>query len=102
MNKVHESNLPVWVRRLDEGDLHFVKQMVLASGSLKQLAKEYGVSYPTIRQRLNRIIDRIQLYDANTEDSPFEGRVRVLVAEKVIEPGLGKELLELHRNSQES
>ncbi len=37
---------------LDEEDLHMVTSFVLLSGSIKDLAKEYGVSYPTMRQRL--------------------------------------------------
>lgn len=93
---------PVWVQRLDETDLHFIKRMVLASGSLKELATQYEVSYPTIRQRLDRIIDRINLYDANPEDDFFEARVRSLVAERELEPKLGKELLDLHRQSKET
>ena len=91
---------PTWVQRLEETDLHFIKRMVLASGSLKQLSTEYEVSYPTIRQRLDRIIDRVRLYDNNPEDDLFESRIRALVAEQDIEPNLGKELLELHRSSK--
>ena len=97
MNIIKQLGIPIWAQRLEEGDLQFVKQLVLASGSLKQLANEYDVSYPTIRQRLNRVIDRINLIDTNPDDSPFESRVRTLVADRAIEPSIGKELLELHR-----
>ncbi len=99
MNISKQGSVPVWIQRLEEADLQFVKQLVLASGSLKQLAAEYDVSYPTIRQRLNRIIDRVKLLDANADDTPFESRVRTLVAERVLEPSVGKELLELHRET---
>ena len=98
MNIVKNQEIPLWIRRLEEGDLQFVKELVLASGSLKQLAAEYEVSYPTIRQRLNRVIDRIQLIDANPTDGPFESRVRTLVADRILEPSIGKELLKLHRD----
>ena len=77
---IREPDLPAWIRYLDETDLHFVKRMVLASGSLKQLAAEYEVSYPTIRQRLDRIIDRVRQLDANPGDDALEARVRLLVA----------------------
>lgn len=97
MNIVKKHEVPVWIQRLEEGDLQFVKQLVLASGSLKQLAKEYDVSYPTIRQRLNRVIDRINLIDNNPTDTPFESRVRTLVSDRIIDPAIGKELLQLHR-----
>ena len=93
--------VPHWIRRLDETDLQFIKRMVLASGSLKQLAAEYDVSYPTIRQRLDRIIERVQLADANPSDDALEARVRALVAENEMSPELARELLELHRQDRE-
>ncbi|MBW3624023.1 MAG: DUF2089 domain-containing protein [Armatimonadetes bacterium] len=44
---------------LEEADREFVLRFVLASGSLKELAREYGVSYPTLRARLDRLIHRL-------------------------------------------
>ena len=35
----------------------FALDFLRASGSLKQVAAEYGVSYPTVRARLDRIIE---------------------------------------------
>ncbi|TAR25859.1 hypothetical protein BV230_10300, partial [Lactiplantibacillus plantarum] len=48
-----------WFVNLEREDQEFVKQLVIASGSLKQLAKIYQVSYPTVRMRLNTIIQKI-------------------------------------------
>ena len=93
--------LPTWLSRLDDNDLHFVKRMVLVSGSLKQLAAEYEVSYPTIRQRLDRIIERIKVADDNPGDDAFESRIRVMVSENQIEPTLAKELMDLHRQAKQ-
>ena len=45
--------------QLDGVDLQFVVRFVLASGSLKEMARVYGQSYPTIRNRLNEIIARL-------------------------------------------
>ena len=45
-----------WMAALAEEDRHFLKRFLLASGSLKALAAEYGVSYPTVRSRLDRLI----------------------------------------------
>ena len=39
--------------------LKFVRKFVLTSGSLKEIPKEYGVSYPTIRLRLDKLISII-------------------------------------------
>ena len=38
----------------------FVIQFVLASGSLKEMAARYGVSYPTVRARLDRLIEKLR------------------------------------------
>ncbi|HLO42116.1 MAG TPA: DUF2089 family protein [Phycisphaerales bacterium] len=46
--------------KLPAEDLELVTQLVLRSGSLKDLAEAYGVSYPTIRLRLDRVIERLR------------------------------------------
>lgn len=48
--------LPSWMAGLEEEDAAFIKKFVLASGSLKEMAGLYGVSYPTVRLRLDRLI----------------------------------------------
>ena len=53
--------LPIWITSLDETELNFIKNFVLASGSLKQMAQEYGVTYPTIRSHLDAVIKKIEL-----------------------------------------
>ena len=45
--------------RLAPDDLEFVVRFVRTSGSLKAMAKQYGQSYPTIRNRLNVIIEQL-------------------------------------------
>lgn len=45
---------------LPREDLDLIAQLVLRSGSLKDLAAAYGVSYPTIRTRLDRVIERLR------------------------------------------
>lgn len=46
--------------RLAPGEQRFVELFVLSSGSLKQMASALGVSYPTIRNRLDRLITRLR------------------------------------------
>lgn len=62
--------LPEWLDNLAEEDLAFIKNFVLSSGSLKQMSQLYQVSYPTMRLRLDRLIEKIRLNDNETED-PF-------------------------------
>jgi len=48
------------LKTLPREDLDLITQLVLHSGSLKDLASDYGVSYPTIRTRVDRTIARLQ------------------------------------------
>jgi hypothetical protein len=88
---------PSWFAHLDEEDQQFVKRLVLASGSLKEVAEGYGVSYPTIRLRLDRLIDRIRSLDEVPPDDAFQARIRVFVADGDVSPRIAKELLRLHQ-----
>lgn len=61
--------LPV-LARLTHEDQEFLLKLVKCSGSLKELAKIYGVSYPTVRNRLDALIDRIKALEK--ESGPGE------------------------------
>ena len=62
------SALPDWLTDLDEEDLAFIRKFVLSSGSLKEMAQLYGVTYPTVRLRLDRLIQRIRLRETAAAD----------------------------------
>lgn len=88
-----------WFLQLEEEDQQFVKRLVLASGSLKELAEGYDVSYPTIRLRLDRLIERIRTAEDPLGD-PFETKVRQLVAEGDVSAKIGKQLLRVHKETR--
>ena len=67
--------VPSWMAQLEEEDVAFIKRFVLASGSLKQVAGEYGVTYPTLRLRLDRLIQQIELGEREDED-PYVALVK--------------------------
>ena len=60
---------PLGVDHLEDEDLAFIKNFILASGSLKDIAGQYGVTYPTVRLRLDRLIDKIKLHDDKEADT---------------------------------
>ena len=91
-----EQKVPAWFLHLDDEDHQFIKRLILASGSLKELAASYGVSYPTIRLRLDRLIERVRTLDSVAEDDPFQARVRLLVTSGELSARAAKELLRLH------
>jgi hypothetical protein len=92
--------LPTWVASLDEDDLQLIRRFVLASGSLKDLAAEYDVSYPTIRARVDAVIERLRVLDRNSADDVLEARMRILVAEGELAPRMAKELIRLHKETK--
>jgi hypothetical protein len=89
--------LPPWLTGLNDEDLQFVRRFLLSSGSLKALAQEYGVSYPTVRARLDRLIAKVRAAEDVGVRDPFERKVRLLVADAQLSATLAKELLDAHR-----
>jgi hypothetical protein len=85
-----------WIDALEEEDLSFIKRFVLASGSLKELAGAYGISYPTVRLRLDRLIQKVKLLDREDISSPFERVVRMQLADGKIDRQTLKLLLDAH------
>ncbi|AMV63054.1 Hypothetical protein ADU72_1122 [Pediococcus damnosus] len=81
-----------WFISLEPEDQEFVKQLVLASGSLKQLAKIYQVSYPTVRVRLDRVIQKIKLIEQNKGNS-FESKVMQMVIDEKLSLESAKEII---------
>lgn len=62
--------IPEWMADLEDEDVTFVKKFLLASGSLKEMARQYGVTYPTVRLRLDRLIQKIKLSE-DAENEPY-------------------------------
>lgn len=46
--------------RLSNEDQEFVETFMLQSGSLKAMASHLGVSYPTVRNRLDEVIRKLR------------------------------------------
>jgi hypothetical protein len=46
--------------KLNQEDQDFIVEFVKSSGSLKVMAENYGISYPTIRNRLDAVIEQLK------------------------------------------
>lgn len=75
--------LPEWLAGLDEEDLNFIKKFLLASGSLKEVASIYGVTYPTVRLRLDKLIQKIKIGEDNANDPYIALVKRMAVNDKL-------------------
>ena len=69
--------MPEWIANLDDEDMSFVKKFLLASGSLKEMARQYQVTYPTVRLRLDKLIQKIKISD-DTESEPYIALIKRL------------------------
>jgi len=75
--------LPEWMINLDDEDVSFTKRFLMASGSLKELATQYGVTYPTVRLKLDRLIQKIQISEESANE-PYVALIkRLAVNEKL-------------------
>jgi hypothetical protein len=91
---------PAWLAALSSEDLQFLKRFLTASGSLKDLAQEYQVSYPTIRGRLDRLIAKVRAAEDPKITDPFERKLQMLLADGALPHPMAKELLHAHRESK--
>jgi hypothetical protein len=65
---------PPRLARLSAEDQVFVAAFVRSHGSIKEMEQLFGVSYPTVKARLNRIGDSLEFID----ESPAPARSDVL------------------------
>jgi hypothetical protein len=88
--------------QLDEEDLELVQRLVLVSGSIKELAEAYAVSYPTIRARLDRVIEHLNAALAARPVDPMAELLADHVERGEVTPRAAKAVLELHRKKLHS
>ena len=93
--------VPVWITELEEDELQFIKRFVLASGSLKEMADIYGVTYPTVRNRLNVIIGKVKLSEENREDA-YISLIKKMVMEGKVDFEAAAVLIREYRMNKEA
>ena len=94
------TTIPGWMAELEDEDLAFVKKFLLASGSLKEVASVYGVSYPTVRLRLDRLIQKIRLSET-AEADPYVSLVKRLAVDDKLDFDTAKLLITEYRKTKE-
>lgn len=92
--------IPPWIFALEQEDAAFLKNFVLKSGSLKEIAKLYEVSYPTVRLRLDKLIQKIELNDQK-EDEPFSTFIKGLAVDSRIDLETAKIIIEKYKQEKE-
>lgn len=88
-----------WFINLEQEEQEFIKVLLLNSGSLKDTAKEYGVSYPTIRLRLDRLLKKIKISEENKDI--FEVNILNMVVDEEISLDTAKKIIILYKKNKE-
>lgn len=91
--------VPAWMAALEDEDGTFIKKFILASGSLKEMAAQYGVSYPTVRLRLDRLIQKIKISET-AEADPYVSLVKRLAVDDKLDFDTAKILIAAYREAQ--
>ncbi len=93
------NSIPDWMANFEDEDVVFVKKFLLASGSLKEIAKIYDVTYPTVRLRLDRLIQKIKLGES-AESEPYVALIKRLAISEKVDVETAKLLIAEYRKSQ--
>lgn len=67
--------------RLGADDQVFVTAFIRSHGSIKEMEQIFGVSYPTIKSRLNRIAESLEFIETNV--APSRGEVRGAILDRL-------------------
>lgn len=81
-----------WFISLKEEDVEFIRKFIIHSGSLKKLAQVYNVSYPTVRIRLDNLIEKVASKDAST-DLEYIAYIKELAEEYDINAQVSKKMI---------
>ena len=95
-----ETQYQRWVDLLEEEDLGFVKRFILFSGSLKDLATAYNISYPTLRLRLDRLIEKIKILDDQKIEDTYERLLRAQFADGKLDAQTFRRLLTAYQQAK--
>lgn len=91
--------VPEWMVNLDEEDISFIKKFLLASGSLKEVANGYGVTYPTVRLRLDRLIQKIKIGEEGANE-PYVALIKRLAVNEKIDFDAAKILISEYKKTK--
>lgn len=80
---MEKKDIPTWILSLELDEIEFIRKFIINSGSLKDLAKDYKVSYPTVRIRLDRVIQKIQLLNSDQPESLVSFVKKLAIEERI-------------------
>jgi len=97
---MQERLYPEWLLALSDEDIQFMKKFILSSGSLKEVAGIYDVTYPTVRLRLDRLIQKIQVNDKEAKE-PYIALIKQLAIDEKVDLEVAKILIQEYKRVQQ-
>lgn len=88
-----------WMINLEDEDISFIKKFLLASGSLKEVANRYEVTYPTVRLRLDKLIQKIQVSE-DTANEPYVALIKRLALDDKLDFETAKLLISEYKKTK--
>ena len=89
--------VPEWMINLEDEDVVFIKRFLQASGSLKEMARQYSVTYPTVRLRLDKLIQKIKI-SLDVANEPYVALIKRHVFNDNVDFGTAKILISEYKN----
>ncbi|MEB2281154.1 MULTISPECIES: DUF2089 family protein [Lysinibacillus] len=96
---MNRDEVPSWILSLDKESVEFIRKFIINSGSLKNISKIYGVSYPTVRTKLDTLIKKIEL-NSNTEDLEFVNMIKNLVIDERLSLETAKMIIDKYKSER--
>lgn len=93
--------VPDWMADLDDEDMAFIRRFLLASGSLKEVASSYGVSYPTVRLRLDRLIQKVRIREESAGE-PYVALIKRLAVNERLDVETARVLIAEYKKTKET
>ena len=76
--------------KLSEEDQVFIMAFVRSHGSIKEMERIFGISYPTVKNRLNRIAENFELVEVESRPAQTEVLALLEQGEITFEEALGR------------
>ncbi|WP_419025354.1 DUF2089 family protein [Emergencia sp.] len=91
--------IPSWMEELEVSEVNFIKNFILAGGSLKKVAIKYGVTYPTVRLRLDKLINKIETQEGG-QPTQFMKLIVELSLDDRIDAGTAEVLVNAYKKEK--
>ena len=76
--------------KLSQEDQVFIMAFVRSHGSIKEMERIFGISYPTVKNRLNRIAENFELVEVESRPAQTEVLTQLEQGEITFEEALGR------------